>query len=117
MKKITYLIILSFTLLIGSTAVQAQGLAVSEDRPEDIAKAKVSMLQEQLDLSGSQQRALFRAYVKREVDIKKHIIDKDTNNPAVQQLKLKIGQDLEKAVKRELSAEQFIRWKKEFEEK
>lgn len=117
MKKIIYLLVLSFSLLVGSTAVQAQGLAVSEDRPEDIAKAKVSMMHEQLDLSGNQQRALFRAYVKREVDIKKHISNKDTTNPAVQQLKLKINQDLEKAVKRELSAEQFARWKKEFEGK
>ncbi|HLS11019.1 MAG TPA: hypothetical protein VK050_02555 [Flavobacteriaceae bacterium] len=114
MRKLVYIITLSFTLLLISTTIHAQGLTVSGDRPEDIAKAKVSMLQDELKLSGNQQRALFRAYVKREVGIKKHVADKDGSSPAVLELKSKLEQDLEKAVKKELTAEQFATWKKEF---
>ena len=117
MKKILSTAALGFLLFLGTTSVQAQGLAVSNDRPEDIAKAKVSMIHDELDLSGDQQRALFRAYVKREVGLKKHVADKDLNSPAVLQQKSKLDLDLEKAVKRELTAEQFAAWKKEFEGK
>src|SRR5699024_8275393 len=111
MKKIFSTAVLGFLLFIGSTAVQAQGLAISNDRPEDIAKTKVSMIHNQLELTGDQQRALFRAYVKREVDYKKYIADKDTSNPAVLQQKEKLNNSLEKAVKKELTAEQFVQWK------
>lgn|SRR5690625_4570749 len=114
MKKILSTAALGFLLFLGTTAVQAQELAVSNDRPEGIAKEKVSMIHDQLDLSGDQQRALFRAYVKREVGIKKHVADKDGSSPAVLELKSKLEQDLEKAVKKELTAEQFATWKKEF---
>ena len=110
MRKLVYIITLSFTLLLISTTIHAQGLTVSGDRPEDIAKAKVSMLQDELKLSGNQQRA----YVKREVGIKKHVADKGGSRPAVLELKSKLEQDLEKAVKKELTAEQFATWKKEF---
>src|SRR5690625_1945177 len=113
MKKLLYIVTLSFSLLLISTVVQAQGLTVSGDRPEDIAKAKVSMIHDQLDLSGDQQRALFRAYVKRELGIKKHVSDKDNGSQTILQLKSKLEQDLEKAVKKELTAEQFATWKKE----
>ena|SRR5690625_560001 len=114
MKKALYILTLSILLFLGGTAVQAQGLTITNDRPEDIAKAKVSMLDAQLDLSGDQQRALFRAYVKREVDYKKYIADKDTNSSAVKQQKTKIKNNLENAVKKELTAEQFAQWEKEF---
>lgn len=117
MKKIFSTAVLGFLLFLGSTAVQAQGLSISNDRPEDIAKTKVSMIHDQLELSGDQQRALFRAYVKWEVDYKKYIADKDTNSPAVLQQKTKLNNDLEKAVKKELTAEQFDQWEKEFKNK
>jgi|SRR5690554_12179 len=117
MKKIVNTATLGVLLFLGSIAVQAQGLAVSDKRPENIAKEKVSMINEQLDLSGDQERALFRAYVKREVGIKKHIADKDANSPAVQQQNAILNKDLEKAVEKELTAEQFAQWKKEFANK
>lgn len=117
MRKTLYILTLGVFLFLGGVTVQAQGLAISNDRPEDIAKTKVSMIHDQLDLSGDQQRALFRAYVKREVDYKKFIANKDTNSPAVLQQKTKLNNDLEKAVKKELTAEQFTQWEKEFKNK
>src|SRR5690554_8198468 len=114
MKKILSTATLGVLLFLGSIAVQAQGLTVSDNRPENIAKEKVSMINEQLDLSGDQERALFRAYVKREVGIKKHIENKDSNSQAVQNQKALLNKDLEKAVEKELTAEQFEQWKKEF---
>lgn len=117
MKKILSTAALGFLLFLGSTAVQAQGLTVSDNRPENIAKEKVSMINDQLELSGDQQRALFRAYVKREVGFKKYIADKDTNSPAVKQQKSTLDKDLEKEVQKELTPEQFVQWKKDFANK
>lgn len=117
MKKILSTATLGVLLFLGSIAVQAQGLTVSDNRPENIAKEKVSMINDQLELSGDQQRALFRAYVKREVGIKKHIADKDSNSPAVQQQKSTLDNNLEKEVQKELTPEQFAQWKKEFANK
>lgn len=117
MKNLLKTVALVFFLFLGSIGVQAQGLTVSDKRPENIAKEKVSMINEQLGLSGDQERALFRAYVKREVGIKKHIENKDSNSQAVQNQKALLNKDLEKAVEKELTAEQFEQWKKEFANK
>lgn len=114
MKKILSTLALGFFLLLGTTVVQAQGLAVSNDRPEAIAKEKVSKIYEQIELTGDQQRALFRAYVKREVGIKKHVEGKDTSSAAVKQQVTLLDNDLVTAVKKELTPEQFQQWKKEF---
>ena len=117
MKKLLNAVALCFFLFLGAIGAQAQGLTVSDKRPENIAKEKVSMIHDQLDLSGDQQRALFRAYVKREVGVKKYIAEKDTNNPAVQQQKSRLNKELEIAVEKELNAEQFAQWKEKFAEK
>ncbi len=114
MKKILNTAALGFLLFLGTTAVNAQGLAVSSDRPETIAKEQVSLISDEIGLTGDQQRALFRAYVKREVGIKKHVADKDPNSPAVVQQKAKLDNELSKAVEKELTAEQFQEWKTKF---
>lgn len=114
MKKILSTVALGFFLLLGTTVVQAQGLTVSNDRPEAIAKELVSKISEKMDLTGDQERALFRAYVKREVGIKKHVADKDISSPAVKQQVTLLDNDLVTAVKKELTPEQFQEWKKEF---
>ena len=117
MKKIVSTATLGILLFLGSVVVHAQGLTVSDKRPENIAKEKISMIQKEIELSGDQQRALFRAYVKREVGIKKHIADKDPKSPAVQQQKSILNNELEKAVEKELTVEQFAQWKQKFAEK
>lgn len=117
MKKLLNTVVIFFFLFLGAIGVHAQGLTVSDKRPENIAKEKVSLIHNQLNLSGDQQRALFRAYVKREVGIKKNITDKDTTSPAVQQQIAILNIELEKAVEKELTAEQFKQWKEKFAEK
>lgn len=113
MKTKLHIFILGIFLFIGIGA-QAQGLAVANDRPEAIAKEKASEICDQLNLTGDQERALFRAYVKREVGIKKHVADKDPNSPAVVQQKAKLDNELSKAVEKELTPEQFQEWKTKF---
>lgn len=114
MKNILKTLALGFFLLLGTTIVQAQGLTVSSDRPEAIAKEKVSKISEKIELTGDQERALFRAYVKREVGFKKNVAGKDTSTPSVQQEVKLLDNDLVKAVQKELTPQQFEQWKKEF---
>lgn len=111
MKKVINILSIVFFLFLGSTMVQAQGLAVPVDRSETVAKEMISLIQEKIELSGDQQRALFRAYVKREVGLRKYAGD---NSPEVIQQKEKLNTDLEKAVKKELTTEQFSQWKNMF---
>ena len=89
--------ILSFTLMLlgGINTLSAQELKRSEDRPEVVAKAKVSKLSQTLDLTGDQQRTIFRAMVKHE---KAQSQGEDY--------------DLEAVMKKTLTPEQFEKWKK-----
>lgn len=116
MKNILNLVVLSIFLITGMQVSNAQGLPISNDRPEAIAKKKVAMIYEVIELSGEQERALFRAYVKREVGIKKHVAGKDGNDPVVQQQKNVIDNELTNTVQKELTSEQFEKWKEKFSE-
>ncbi|PQB05016.1 hypothetical protein [Aureitalea marina] len=89
--------ILSFALLLlgGMNTLSAQDLKRSQDRPEVVAKAKVSELSQTLDLTGDQQRTIFRAMVKYE-----KARSQEENY------------DLEAVMKKTLTAEQFDQWKK-----
>ena len=95
MKKSIWILSIAMLLLGGLTSVNAQELKRSSERPEAIAKQKVSDLSQTLDLTGDQQRSLFRALVKHE----KAIAQGEKS-------------DLEAIMKKNLSAEQFERWKK-----
>ena len=95
MKNSIWILSISLLLLGGTTAVNAQELKRSSDRPEVIAKEQVKNLSQTLDLTGDQQRSLFRALVKHE-------------KATAQGEK----SDLEAIMKKNLTAEQFDRWKK-----
>lgn len=115
MKRLLHIFIIGFLIITGN--LYAQGLRVSHDKPESIAKEKVDQIVTALDLNGSQERALFRAYVKHEVGFKKYIDNNDVKPEANSKEKANLVMDLEKAVRKELTPEQFERWKKEFSEK
>lgn len=114
MKNIVNKIIVVFFLFFGMNFIYAQGLEVSNDRPEAIAKQQVALIVEQIELTGDQQRALFRAYVKREVGIKKIAMAKDMDESTQLEHLQELDKVLEKAVEKELSAEQFEKWKNIF---
>lgn len=101
MKKILSLIILVFAL-----AFNAQD-ALAQQKPEDIAKIKTATLSETLELTGDQQRALWRALVKKESAYAKQVTGQDLNNAAVRAAKNEIDATLEKDVKAFLTPEQF----------
>jgi len=97
MKKITALLVLVFALFVGTQAVSAQ------QKPEEIAKAKVADLTTQLDLTGDQQRALFRVFVKNEAVMVKAKSASEEDVKAMQAV-------FEKEVKAELTAEQYKKY-------
>lgn len=110
MKKLLTVIAFASAMLIGANSASAQSLKQDQDRPEVVAKKKVSDLSEQLDLTGDQQRSLFRAYVSKEVNYRKYVNGKDLSDPAVAANKKKYDDVFVAAVKKQLTAEQYKKW-------
>lgn len=110
MKKFITGIAIAGFVLLGINSVTAQSLSQDGDRPEVIAKAKVSQISEALALNDNQERALFRAYVQKEVKYKKGIAGKDLKNDATKAEIKKYDDELAAAVKKILSAEQYKKW-------
>lgn len=101
MKKIITLIVLVFAIAFHSHEAQAQ------QKPEDIAKMKVAELNETLELTGDQQRAMWRAFVKKESAYARQVTGQDLSNPAVANAKKEIDTTLDKEVKAILTPEQY----------
>ena len=102
MKNLLSVLAISCVMLFGMGNVSAQTLTQDQDRPEVIAKAKVAELSPKLELDGTQQRALFRAYTAHESNYKKHVHGKDSSNPSVQANKKKFDDVLKVSVKKYL---------------
>ncbi|MCR9182915.1 MAG: hypothetical protein NXH73_08310 [Flavobacteriaceae bacterium] len=60
MKKLITLVLIAFAFIFSVQDVNAQ------QRPEEVAKLKVAELSQTLDLTGDQQRSLWRVMVKKE---------------------------------------------------
>jgi len=110
MKNFIKGIAIAGIVLMGVTAVSAQSLSQDSDRPEVIAKAQVTKISEQLSLNDSQERALFRAYVQKEVKYKKGVSGKDPKADAVKAEMKKYNDELAAAVKKILTPEQYKKW-------
>ena len=110
MKNLFKLVAIAGLFIAGITTTTAQSLSQDGDRPEVIAKETVAKLAKYLDLSGDQERALFRAYVQKEVNYKKNVAGKDVNNASVIADMQKYNEQLKAAVKKTLNAEQFKKW-------
>ncbi|GER57988.1 hypothetical protein [Patiriisocius marinus] len=110
MKNIFKVIAVAAVFLLGMQNTTAQTLSQDQDRPEVIAKQKTSDLSDALNLTGDQQRYIFRALTAKEVNYRKHINGKDATNPEVIANKKKYDDLLVKSMKKTLTAEQFTAW-------
>lgn len=109
MKKFLSLIVVIFALAFNSQDANAQ------QRPEDVAKNKVAEISQALDLSGEQQRALWRVFVKKESAYAKHINGNDLSKPEVAATKKKIDATFDKDLQEVLSPEQYNKYKSTIE--
>ncbi|HBR54144.1 MAG TPA: hypothetical protein EYN07_03595 [Flavobacteriaceae bacterium] len=110
MKKFITGIAFAVIVLFGMNTATAQSLSKDDSRPEAIAKTTVAKLAKDLDLSGDQERAMFRAYVQKEVSYKKSVNGLDQKDAAVMAAKKKVDAQLEQSVKKTLTPAQFKKW-------
>ncbi len=110
MKNIFKVIAMSFVMLAGIGSMNAQDLKQDQDRPEVIAKQQVSDLNDALQLSGDQQRTIFRALVSKASNYKKHVDGKSASDPTVIANKKKFDDVHNKIMKKTLTAEQYKKW-------
>jgi hypothetical protein len=110
MKNLFKIIAFSFVILLGMGTMNAQTLKQDQDGPEVIAKKQTEKLNEQLSLSGDQQRAVFRALVVKESNYSKDVNGKDAKSPAVATAKKKHDEVFEISMKKALSDEQYKKW-------
>lgn len=101
MKKLITLMAVFFAIAFNIQNINAQ------QKPEDIAKLKVAELSQTLDLTGDQQRALWRALVKKESAYAKQVNGQDLNNATVAASKKEIDATLNSEVKSILTPEQY----------
>lgn len=110
MKNTLKIIAVSFVMLLGIGTMNAQTLKQGSDKPEVIAKQKTAQISKALELSGDQQRTIFRAFVINESNTKKNITGKDANDPTVKTLKKKYAATLQESIKNVLTPAQFKKW-------
>ena len=106
MKKLLILAIFALTLTLGTDSLYAQ------ERLEDVAKSKVAQLNEAVKLTPEQERTLFRVYLEKERQYRKHVIGQDTTNADVASNKSRIDTSFESNLKGVLTAEQYSMYKK-----
>lgn len=104
MKKIITLGFFAIALFFSTQSIYAQ------ERVEDVAKLQVAKLSEAVQLTGEQQRTLFRVFVAKESGYAKQIKGKDLNNADVAKAKTTIDTNFEKELKAVLTAEQFKKY-------
>lgn len=105
MKKLLSVLAFAFVMVLSIQNTTAQ------ERPEVVAKMQVAELSTELNLNGDQQRTLFRALVANEINYRKHVNGKDMSNATVQADKKKFDAALDAAMKKNLTAEQYNKWK------
>lgn len=109
MKKLLSILVVVFALAISTQDANAQ------QRPEEVAKSQVAALSETLELSGEDQRALFRIFVKKEAAYARQVTGQDLSNPTVASAKNEIDATFEKELKAALTPEQFKKYKESVE--
>lgn len=101
MKKLITLLVVMFAIAFSAQDANAQ------QKPEDIAKTKAAELSKTLELNDDQQRALWRAFVKKESAYAKQVTGQDLSNATVAAAKKEIDATLDKEVKAILTPEQY----------
>ncbi len=112
MKNLFKIVAVALVLVFGIQNTAAQSLSQDQERPEVIAKLKTSEINDALDLTGEQQRYIFRALTANEVNMRKHVNGKDASNPEVVATKKKYDDALVQSMKKTLTPEQFAKWQK-----
>ena len=110
MKRIFKLAVLTLTLGLFSHAMNGQTLTESGNKPDAVAKAELAQLDKELNLSDEQERTLFRAIVKREVEYRKSVKGKDPNNPNVAHVSKKLEENFNTSMKETLTEKQYKKW-------
>jgi len=112
MKNLFKIVAVAAVLVFGIQNTTAQSLSQDQERPEVIAKNKTSQLNDALDLTGDQQRYIFRALTANEVNYRKHISGKDVSNPEIAAKKKKYDDALVQGMKKILTPDQYAKWEK-----
>jgi hypothetical protein len=109
MKK--YISLFSFIALffVGMQQMNAQDATQNRERPEDIAKMQTLDLHNMLELSGDQQRAVFKVLVDAEQNIAA-LDASNTNITQIQKTKGSIADLVATRLKEILSAEQYLKY-------
>jgi len=111
MKKIVTIALFSFAMFLGMNQVQAQSLSQKTSSPEVVAKQWTADLNTALGLTGTQQRAVYRAMVVKESNYQKYVTGKDASTPEVQAAMKKHDAVFEEAMKKALEPAQYKKWK------
>ena len=112
MKNLLTIFAFVATMIMGVQTSSAQQLSQDQNRPEVKAKTETANLTEALGLNGDQSRAVFRAFVAKEVGYQKNVDGKDTKSAAVIKKKKKLDDQLKEAMKKTLTADQYAKWLK-----
>ncbi|KJJ37795.1 hypothetical protein [Aequorivita vladivostokensis] len=112
MKNLITVFAFAVTMLLGAQTASAQQLSQDNSRPEVIAKTETAKITDALNLNGDQSRAVFRAYVTKEVNYQKHIDGKDVADATVKANKQKFDSSLKETMKKILTPEQYEQWLK-----
>lgn len=107
MKKLFTLLVFTFAMVLGTQTVSAQEAKKVHEAPEVVAKEKVHQLHTQVNLSGEQQTALFRAYVAKDYNYNKYLTGLDKNSADYKKKKAEYDASFDETAKRTLSAEQY----------
>jgi hypothetical protein len=111
MKNLITIIAFATAMLFGPANTVAQSLSLNSDRPEVIAKTKTASLNQKLELSGEQQRSVFRALVAKEVNYRKKINGKDITDVKVIAEQKNFDDAYTASMRETLTAAQFKQWK------
>lgn len=112
MKRFFKLALLTLVIGLFSQNTQAQTITESGDKPDVAARAELADLDKALDLSDEQERTLFRAIMKREVEYRKSVQGKDMSNPNVSYTANKLKENFENELKAALTEKQFKKWQR-----
>lgn len=108
MKNLFSIIAFAFVMMLSVQNVSAQSVSQNQDRPEVIAKTQLLDLSNQLELTGEQNRTLYRALVTKEVSLRKSGLDE--NKVTMTADKKKANEVFFSQMKKTLTPEQFKKW-------
>ena len=113
MKNLFSLVVFVIIMFLSVQNVSAQNISQNQDRPEVKAKTQLLELSNQLELTGEQQRTLYRALVTNEVSIRKSELDENKTTMVID--KKKADELFYAEMKKTLTAQQFTKWESSLE--